>query len=98
MGSPGWPDFACSTASIASARIAFAMRSWSARGTGDASCPADIEAAVLAVAAARGDIPGSSQGVKGFCEPLARGPGESKNRPWRLHFHAQGRGETATKD
>ena len=26
IGMPGWPDFACSTASIASARSAFAMR------------------------------------------------------------------------
>src|SRR5262249_17003495 len=28
---PGWPDFACSTASMARARMAFAMRSCSAR-------------------------------------------------------------------
>jgi hypothetical protein len=26
IGRPGWPDFACSTASMASARIALAMR------------------------------------------------------------------------
>src|SRR4051812_3335544 len=31
IGRPGWPDFACSTASMASARMAFAMRSCSAR-------------------------------------------------------------------
>src|SRR5215218_4849834 len=35
IGRPGWPDFACSTASMASARIAFAIRSCSARGMAD---------------------------------------------------------------
>ena len=34
IGSPGWPDFACSTASMASARMALAMRSCWVRGIG----------------------------------------------------------------
>ncbi len=35
IGRPGWPDFACSTASMARARIAFAMRSCWVRGIAD---------------------------------------------------------------
>src|SRR5829696_4699629 len=55
IGRPGWPDFACSTASMASARIALAMRSWSARGDAAVRLAA-IDDAAAADAAARGVI------------------------------------------
>ena len=35
IGRPGWPDFACSTASIASARMALARRPWATREAAD---------------------------------------------------------------
>jgi hypothetical protein len=50
IGNPEWPDFAYSTASIASARIAFAMRSWWARVMG-APSPLREELATAAVEA-----------------------------------------------
>src|SRR4029078_2676403 len=48
---PGCPDFACSTASIARARMAFAMRSWSARDI--AGLPAAAKRGATAAVAAK---------------------------------------------
>ena len=56
MGRPGWPDLACSTASMASARMAFAMRSCSARGNAAVRPVAGDDTAVADAAARGGEI------------------------------------------
>src|SRR4051794_9221576 len=76
MGSPGWPDFACSTASIASARMAFAMRSWAVREMDAAPCSAN--AAEASETAARLDFVMIPTQGDSWIEPLARGWVESK--------------------
>jgi hypothetical protein len=56
MGSPGCPDFAFSTASIASARMAFAIRSCCARAIGMCGSALFSADRIIAGAAARGDL------------------------------------------
>jgi hypothetical protein len=52
IGMPGWPDLACSTASMASARSAFAIRrSFGSRGAGRGGAVATAAGAVVLIAA-----------------------------------------------
>src|SRR4051812_37910391 len=99
IGNPGCPDFACSTASIASARMAFAMRSCSPRGNVvvRASDPPIDDDAAAAVAGARGDIRGLivGEGVIGRASSTGgTGVNETAHRAAR---HAQNRTEQGRK-
>ena len=81
IGRPGWPDFACSTASMASARMALAMRSCCARDGAPADGAAGAGAAVgdfgMVMAGPRRGLTvrGSSTRTGGVKEPDDGGAG-----------------------
>src|SRR5262245_42285067 len=100
IGMPGCPDFACSTASMASARMALAMRWCWARADGLAEASAVIDAA--AAETARGGMGflvfESGRGRKRLARGSTMGAKRVNQGPADSACRAQGRGERRWKD
>src|SRR5262249_60786308 len=93
IGMPGWPDFACSTASMASARMALAIRWCWGRADWLAEASAVIDAAAAETAATGGM--GSLIRVGAGGAPAGGGPpggegGKETPRPCGLRGARQG--------
>src|SRR5258706_3435410 len=96
MGMPGWPDFAASTASIESARMAFAMRleiagsSWSVVGAAAEEAMAGNAAVVIGLPFRGALTDRDPEASRGRGPPatasVERGPRASRDLPSRAEF------------